>query len=75
MHKRYLVTGKRQYRWHEPGTIFEAQLDPLAEKRAIDRGAIRVLDVVQPGLQDGSYTIPSDWSVRANEQAEIGGRR
>jgi hypothetical protein len=69
-HKRYLVTGKRQYRWHEPGSVFEAQLDPLAEERAIARGAIEVLEVVQPCLQDGSYTIPEDWSVRASEQGE-----
>jgi hypothetical protein len=59
--KRYLVTGKRKYRWHEPGTEFEAALDPAAEKRAIERGSIRVLAIVHPELQNGSYALPEDW--------------
>jgi len=57
--KRYLVTGKRKYRWHEPGTSFEARLDPDAERRAIERGSIRVLEVVDDTI--GSYGLPDDW--------------
>ncbi len=64
-HKRYLVTGGRQYRWHKPGTTFEAQLEPLAEQRAIERGAIRVLEIVEPDVQIGSYQLPQDWPLRA----------
>ncbi len=64
-HKRYLVTGKRQYRWHAPGTVFEAKLDPDAERRAIERGSIEVLEVVQPELQNGSYALPRDWPQTA----------
>jgi hypothetical protein len=64
-HKRYLVTGKRQYRWHPPGTVFEALLDPDAEARAIERGSIRVLEVIQPELQNGSYVLPEDWPQAA----------
>ncbi len=60
-HKRYLVTGRRKYRWHQPGTVFEATLEPLAEQRAIERGSIRVIEVVQPELEDGSYALPEDW--------------
>ncbi len=60
-HKRYRVTGKRQYRWHAPGTVFEAKLDPDAERRAIERGSIEVLEVIQPELQNGSYVLPRDW--------------
>ena len=60
-HKRYLVTGRRQYRWHKPGTVFEAQLDPLAEQRAIERGSIRVIEVIEPELENGSYELPKDW--------------
>ncbi len=67
-HKRYLVTGKRQYRWHKPGATFEAQLDPLAEQRAIERGSIRVLEVVKPGLVYGSYALPDDWPSMADER-------
>lgn len=59
MHKRYLVTGKRQYRWHAPGTVFEARLDPDAERRAIERGSIRVLEVIE--VKVGSYELPEDW--------------
>jgi hypothetical protein len=57
--KRYLVTGKRKYRWHDPGTTFEAQLDPDAERRAIERGSIRVLEVIE--VQVGRYELPEDW--------------
>ncbi len=60
-HKLYLVTGRRQYRWHKPGETFEALLDPEAEKRAIARGSIRVLAIIEPGLQKGSYALPKDW--------------
>ncbi len=67
-HKRYLVTGKRQYRWHKPGATFEAQLDPLAEQRAIERGSIRVLEIVKPGLMNGSYHLPQDWPTVADER-------
>ncbi len=67
-HKRYLVTGKRQYRWHKPGSAFEAQLDPLAEQRAIERGSIRVLEIVQPDLENGSYQLPADWPMMADER-------
>lgn len=70
-HKRYLVTGKRQYRWHAPGTTFEAILDPDAEARAIERGSIKVIEVVQPELQNGSYQLPDDWPrPAADEQPE-----
>ena len=60
MHKRYLVTGTRQYRCHKPGTEFEAQLDPDAERRAIERGTIRVLEVSRPSLKAVSYALPND---------------
>lgn len=64
-HKRYLVTGRRQYRWHKPGETFEAILEPTAERRAIERGSIRVLAIVQPQLDDGSYALPADWPLIA----------
>jgi len=68
-HKRYLVTGRRQYRWHAPGTVFEAILDPLAEQRAIERGSIRVLEVIEPTLENGSYELPPDWPRPAADEA------
>ena len=77
MHKRYLVTGRRQYRWHEPGTVFEANLDPDAERRAIERGSLRVLAVVNPSLEPGSFVLPDDQSTMADEpnRDAVGGSR
>ncbi len=61
----YLVTGKRAYRGHEPGTVFEAQLDKLPEARAIQRGDIRVLRRFTPSVEPGSYRLPDDWPPQA----------
>jgi hypothetical protein len=61
----YLVTGKRNYRGHEPGTIFEARLNPNAEARAINRGDIRLLRQIEPTIQPGSYTFPDGWLTDA----------
>jgi hypothetical protein len=58
---RYLVLGTRLYRGHPPGTTFEAKLDPAAEQRAIERGAIKVLTRVEPSLDTESYQLPPDW--------------
>jgi len=60
-HGVYLVTGRRQYRGHSPGTTFEALLDRAAEQRAIARGDIRLIRRVTPGLEPGSYTLPAGW--------------
>lgn len=57
----YLVTGRRQYRGHEPGTTFEALIDPLAEERAIGRGDIQLLRRIEPGLVPGSYRFAPGW--------------
>lgn len=57
----YLVTGRRHYRGHEPGTVFEAQLDRAAEWRALERGDIRLIRRVTPAVQPGSYTFPAGW--------------
>lgn len=57
----YQVTGSLRFRDHEPGDVFEANLEPLAEYRALRRRNIRVLEVSQPTLQPGSYTLPRGW--------------
>lgn len=57
----YLVTGKREYRGHVPGSTFEAALDRNAEQRAINRGDIRLLRRFTPDLEPGSYTLPDPW--------------
>lgn len=57
----YLVTGRRRYRNHRPGDKFEARLDPDAERRAVERGDIKVLKRIEITLVEGSYALPRDW--------------
>lgn len=57
----YEVTGPRKYRGHDPGTTFEASLDPNVEQRAIQRRDIRLIRRVTPSLLPGSYRLPHDW--------------
>lgn len=66
----YEVTGRRQYRGHEPGTVFEAILDRGAEQRAIARGDIRLIRHVQPGLAEGSWRLPPGWAGPATRPTE-----
>lgn len=69
--KRYLVLGERRYRGHEQGTVFEARLDPDAERRAIERGAISLVGEVT--LSAENYELPEDWPLSAADepQAEL----
>lgn len=71
-HGLYEVIGKREYRGHPPGTFFEARLDPAAEQRAIDRGDIKLIRLVTPALEPGSFHLPHDWPPPAanGSQAE-----
>lgn len=66
----YVVTGPRAYRGHQPGSTFEASLDPLAAQRALDRGAIQVVEQSRPSLQPGSVTVPPGWLTRKEEANE-----
>lgn len=38
----YVVTGTTGYLGHTLGETFEADLDPAAERRAVERGSIKV---------------------------------
>lgn len=60
-HGLYEVTGSREYRGHPHGTQFEAALDRNAERRAIARRDIRLIDRVAPTLLPGSWTFPDGW--------------
>lgn len=57
----YLVTGKRQYRGHDPGTRFEAAIDAAVEARAITRGDIQLLERVIPSIDGRDLAFGSDW--------------
>lgn len=60
-HGLYEVIGRSAYRGHEPGTRFEASLERNAERRAIARGDIRLVERVIPSLRPGSFTLPAGW--------------
>lgn len=64
----YQVIGPRAYRGHEPGTVFEARLDRPSESRAINRGSIRLLELVEADLLPGSYRLPLGWPTTAREE-------
>ena len=57
----YLVTGKREYRGHAPGTKFVARLLRYAAMRSLERGDIQLLEVVTPALEPDSFTFPEGW--------------
>lgn len=57
----YEVLSPRAYRGHPPGSTFQARIDRFAERRAVDRGDIRLLARITPTLQPGSYTLPQGW--------------
>ncbi len=65
---RYKVMGRRQYRGHQPGEVFEGRFDAAIE-RAIHRGNIVVLEAFDPDLEEGSFTLPEDWPPSANATA------
>jgi hypothetical protein len=62
---RYKVIGRRQYRGHSPGDVFEARFDAAIE-RAVYRGDIEILEVIRPELPGGSFRLPKDWPQPAN---------
>jgi hypothetical protein len=61
VHGRYRVKGSMGYRGHQPGEEFVATLDVNAERRAVDRGSIVLLDRVTPAIRPGSYRLPRGW--------------
>lgn len=60
---RYRVVGKHAYREHPPGETFEAELDPAAEKRALARGDIALLERRRTSLRPGSFRLPANWEA------------
>jgi hypothetical protein len=57
----YRVVGKRAYRGHAPGVEFWARLDVNAERRALDRGDIVLLERLIPRVEPDSFVFPDDW--------------
>lgn len=63
----YEVTGSRAYRGHKPGSRFEARLDRGAERRAVIRGDIRLVERVVPSIRPGSFRLPPGWEGQPTE--------
>ena len=63
-HGVYRVIGTRAYRGHEPGTEFVDRLPLMMERRAIQRGAIELVERITPALRPGSYALPDNWIRR-----------
>ena len=57
----YEVVGGREYRGHAPGDTFVARLDTHAAQRAIDRGDIRLVEMVDPSIDPRRLTFPKGW--------------
>lgn len=60
-HGVYEVVGRREYRGHAHGETFVARLDTHAAQRAIQRGDIRLLEMVVPSLDVSKLTVPEGW--------------
>lgn len=67
---RYQVVGRREYRGHSRGTVFDARLDRAAEARAVRRGDIVLLERVVPAVQPGSYVFPTGWLTATTHEKE-----
>lgn len=57
-HGEYRVTGRREYRGHTPGSVFQALLEPGPERRAVARGDIALLRRMRPSVDASAVTIP-----------------
>ncbi len=73
-HARYKVIGRRRYRDHYPGEVFEARFDAAIE-RAVYRGDIQILEVFNPDLPGGSYKLPNDWPPDVANASKSGASR
>lgn len=62
------VIGQREYRGHKPGERFVTRIDPALE-RGINRGNVRVIGEVDPGVREGDFGLPDDWPRPAADAA------
>lgn len=61
---RWQVIGRRKYRGHPTGTVFDADLQDGPASRAIARRDIVLLEHIEPGLPP-EYTFPEGWLTAA----------
>ena len=61
-HGEYEVIGRARYRGHDPGTVFQALIEPRVEQRGVARGNIRLLRrIPAPDISDCAYALPDGW--------------
>lgn len=67
--RRYQVTGVQPVLDHEPGSVFEADIDPTQEARLIAGGALRVIP-----MPEQKFPPPLDVEPPPNpEQQQVDG--
>jgi len=60
-HGLWEVSGRRVYRGHKPGELFEASLPQAASARAVQRGDIRLLEEFVPCVPE-DHRLPEGWA-------------
>lgn len=69
---RYRILGVRDYRGHRPGDEVEMVLTDQEETRAVQRGAIELLERSEVGLVKGSYKLPKKRSTAKRKKKSSG---
>ena len=64
----YRVVGPLRYLDHDIGEMFETDLDPEQEQRALRAGTIVVVERARTGLRAGSWDLPDRWRQRNNQE-------
>lgn len=64
----YEVCGDKAYYDNPPGSRFESRQGRGVDARAVARGAIRLIRVITPELQPGSYRLPDGWLSKQGKE-------
>jgi hypothetical protein len=59
----YRVLSRWRYRRHDLGEVFEADLEPDVETRAIELGVIELLERKTTSIAETEFTPPRDWAL------------
>ena len=59
----YRVLSRWRYREHELGEIFEANLEPDVERRAIELRVIELVERKETSIADTEFSPPRDWAL------------
>ena len=59
----YRVLDRWPYREHELGAVFETELEPDVEERAIAFGVVELLERKQTTIAETEVSSPRDWAL------------